>query len=253
MSDVFDVGIIGPAWLAGLLVLATHVPLGRQVVQRGIIFLDLAVAQIAGLGILVAQTGEWGGLVQQLVAYGAGITGALVLYWTERRWAVVQEAIIGVAFILAATAGMIVIAASPHGHEYLDNLLSGQILWVEYAQLVPLALLYAIVLLVWSVLGHRTGAWLFYLLFAITVTASVQLIGVYLVFASLIIPALFTRSLSANGLLAGYVIGILGYTVGLLASAWLDLPSGPLIVWVLAVCGAGWALLKGKPAHRNPA
>ena len=242
MSDVFALDIIGPAWLAGLLVLATHVPLGHQVVRRGIIFLDLAVAQIAGLGVLLAQISEWGGPLQQLVAYAAGITGATLLYWTERRWAGVQEAIIGVAFILAATAGMLVIAASPHGHEHLGNLLAGQILWVEYQQLVPLALLSGVVLILWFSLGQRTAAWLFYLLFAVTVTASVQLIGVYLVFASLIIPALFTREQSAYSLPAGYAIGVVGYTAGLLVSTWLDLPAGPVIVWSLALCGGVWAL-----------
>lgn len=248
MNLPVDIDIIGPAWLAGLLVLSTHVPLGRQVIMRGIIFLDLAVAQIAGLAVMVARTGEWSDPVQTLVAYAAGITGALLLYQTERRWPDVQEAIIGTAFILAATTGMIVVATSPHGHEYLDDLLSGQILWVEYHQLIPLTALYAVVLILWLVFGHRTGGWLFYLLFAAAITASVQLVGVYLVFASLIIPALAARNIPRHAVWNGLIIGMVGYTLGLFLSAWLDLPAGPVIVWSLAMAGIAWSLLRGNKA-----
>ena len=243
MNLPVDVGIIGPAWLAGLLVLSTHVPLGRRVIARGIIFLDLAVAQIAGLGVMIAQANTWDDNVQMLVAYATGITGALLLYWTERRWPDVQEAIIGAAFILAATAGMIVVATSPHGHEFLDDLLSGQILWVDYRQLLPLAILYAGVLALWLGIGHRAGDWLFYLLFAVAITASVQLVGVYLVFASLIIPALTAKNVQRGATSFALATGITGYTLGLLLSTWFDLPAGPVIVWSLAACGITGTLI----------
>ncbi len=237
MSLTIDTSIIGPAWIAGLLVLSTHVPLGRQVIARGIIFLDLAVAQIAGLGVLVARASEWSEPAQALTAYAAGIGGALLLSLAERRWADVQEAIIGCAFILAATAGMIVVASSPHGHEYLDDLLSGQVLWTEYAELVPLAVISAVVLGIWLVAGQRVGGWLFYLLFAVAVTASVQLVGIYLVFASLIIPALAVKNMQRGAAALALATGVAGYTLGLLFSTWFDLPAGPVIVWSLAGCG----------------
>ena len=190
MTGAFDPDILGPAFLTGLLVLSTHVPLGRQVIERGIIFLDLAIAQIAGLGVLAIQLLDWHAAGEQALAYGAAISGALLLSVCERRWAEVQEALIGVSFILAATAGMLVIAGNPQGGEHLHSLLAGQILWVEYGQLLPVLLLYAAVLVLWFLFGRRAGNWLFYTLFAVSVTASVQLVGVYLVFASLIIPAL---------------------------------------------------------------
>ncbi len=249
MTAGLDLTILGPAMVAGLLVLATHVPLGRQVIRRGIIFLDLAVAQIAGLGVLVAQVAGWTGhgMTGQWAAYGAALIGAGILYGCERRWREVQEAVIGASFVLAATAGMLVIAGNPHGSEHLHSLLAGQILWVEYGELVPLAVLYAVVLATWAVLGRRLGSWLFYLLFAVTVTASVQLVGIYLVFASLILPALAVRRMGAGGLWWGYLAGALGYGAGLLVSAVFDLPAGPVIVWTLAVGALLVALL--RPRH----
>ncbi len=239
-----ELTIIGPAFLAGLLVLATHVPLGRQVIRRGIIFLDLAIAQIAGLAVLTAQVFGWGHALQPWIAYAAAVIGALLLYLCERRWGDVQEALIGVAFILAATGGMLVIAGSPQGGEHLHSLLAGQILWTEYEQLSALAALSALVLALWFSLGRRTGSWLFYLLFALSVTASVQLVGVYLVFASLIIPALAVRG--RHGLGIGYLIGAIGYGAGLLTSMVTDLPAGPVIVWCLAVAGLLWGLFTSR-------
>lgn len=243
MSDAIDFSIIGPAFLAGLFILATHVPLGRHVIKRGIIFLDLAVAQMAGLGVLMVQVLDWHGTGQQWFAYGAALAGALLLYACERRWGDIQEALIGVSFILAATAGMLVVAGNPQGGEHLHALLAGQILWTEYAQLTPLAVLYGVLLLLWFPLHRRMGGWLFYALFAIAVTASVQLVGVYLVFASLIIPALAVRKRHARGLIWGYLIGAVGYGIGLTISASADLPAGPVIVWSLAASALVFSVL----------
>ena len=242
MNDAIDISIVGPAFAAGMLVLVTHVPLGIHVIKRGIIFLDLAIAQIAGLGVLAAQVMDWHGPGEQWIAYGAGLAGALLLYGCERHWGNVQEALIGVSFILAASAGMLVIAGNPQGGEHLHSLLAGQILWVEYAQLIPLAGLYALVLILWFTLGRHAGPWLFYSLFAVAVTASVQLVGVYLVFASLIIPALAVRNQRQAALIRGYLVGAAGYAIGLAISAGADLPAGPVIVWSLAGCALGTSM-----------
>jgi len=247
--QALDVSIIGPALLAGLLVIATHVPLGRAVLNRGIIFIDLAIAQIAGLGVIAANVFGWetDGWQIQVAAVSAAMLGAVMLHWTEKRFEKIQEALIGVVFVLAATLGLLLLANNPHGGEQLKDLLVGQILWVSYSQLWPIAILYAVVLLAWFTLDiskrHRL---LFYLLFAITFTASVQLIGVYLVFASLIIPALATRNIRQNWrLLSAYVVGIVGYASGLVASALWDLPSGAMIVWCLAIVGLTTATFCG--------
>lgn len=233
-----DAGILGPAFLAGLLVIATHVPLGQQVLRRGIIFIDLAIAQIAGLGVIAAHSLGWveNGWGVQFAAVAAALVGALLLTWTDRRWPQIQEALIGVSFVLAATAAILLLSFDPHGGEQLKELLVGQILWVTFSDLLPVALLYAAVLAFWLLRGARLGSLGFYLLFAVCVTASVQLIGVYLVFASLIIPALATRALRGAGqLLWGYALGGAGYALGLAVSALYDLPSGAVVVWTLAV------------------
>ena len=147
-----------------------------------------------------------------------------------------QEAQIGVLFVLAATAGILLLAKNPHGGEHLRDLLAGQILWVSYQQLaLPLvaAVITLALLRVWRERLSRLG---FYLLFALAVTVSVQLVGVYLVFATLIVPALGARRHSqARRLRLAYAIGVAGYAIGLLLSSMLDLPSGALIVWCLAL------------------
>jgi len=241
--DGLDLSILGPAFVAGLLVLSTHVPLGRQVLSRGIIFIDLAIAQIAGLGIIAADSFGWepNGWAVQGVAVGAALLGALLLNWTEKRFRDIQEALIGILFVVAATGGILLLSHNPHGGEHLKELLVGQILWVSYQQLIPVAILYAVVLALWFGTRHSRSL-LFYALFALTVTASVQLVGVYLVFSSLIIPALAMRQVKRNALWLAYGLGACAYALGLVASALFDLPTGAVIVWALAVLGVlgGW-------------
>ncbi|MBK4738936.1 metal ABC transporter permease [Noviherbaspirillum pedocola] len=231
-----DLSIIAPAFAAGALVLATHVPLGAQVLKRGIVFIDLAIAQIAALGVIIAGMAELeAGWIVQLAAASAAVLGALLLTWTERRWPEVQEAQIGVVFVLAATGSLLLLAHNPHGGEHLRDLLAGQILWVRFDQL----LLPAIATIVIGFLAFRFEGRLprvaFYLLFALAVTISVQLVGVYLVFASLIVPALAVRNYPAGRRIAiAFAVGIAGYALGLVLSLVYDLPSGALIVWCLA-------------------
>jgi len=239
-ADALDFSIVWPAFIAGLLVTVTHVPLGVQVLNRGIVFIDLAVAQIAGLGVVF---GDWlgfepqGGAVQ-IAALAAALAGALLLDWTEKLWPEVQEAVIGVTFILAANAAILLLAANPHGSEHLKDLLVGQILWVSPGRLALAALAYAVLLGVWFGLGPRIGRTGFYLVFACAVTVSVQLVGLYLVFTTLIVPALATRYFMRWRLAAGYALGALGYAAGLALSLVSDLPAGPLIVCTMTGIGA---------------
>lgn len=247
-----DMGILGPACLAGLIVLSTHVPLGVQVLSRGIIFIDLAIAQIAALGVIAA--GYLGideqGLGVQLAAATAALAGAGLLAWTDRRWPSHQEALIGTLFVLAATGALLLLANNPQGSEHLKDLLVGQILWVGVAQLVPAAVLSVLLLAFMCWRKGRLEGLGFYALFALAITASVQLVGVYLVFASLIVPALATAGMTGRGrLFLAYLIGALGYASGLALSAVFDLPSGALIVWTLAACAL---LAQCLPAARGP-
>src|SRR5262252_2517528 len=239
-----ELGILFPAFLAGLLVLATHVPLGQQVLNRGIVFIDLAIAQVAGLGVTAAASfgSEPLGWQVQAAAVGAALLGALVLTWTEKVWPEVQEALIGVLFVVAACVELLLLANNPHGGEHLKDLLVGQILWVNPRQLGAVAVLTLVLLAIWIMFGTKLGRIGFYAVFAFAVTASVQLVGVYLVFASLIIPALATRAVAGRRRQwIAYGTGVIAYAVGLAVSAVADLPSGAVVVMTMAVLGIACA------------
>jgi zinc/manganese transport system permease protein len=243
--------ILWPAFLAGAIVVATHVPLGQQVLSRGIVFIDLAIAQVAGFGVIAAHYFglDVGGWVTQLAAVGAALAAALLLTWTERHRGDIQEALIGVLFVLASTAQILLLANDPHGGEDLKDLLAGQILWVSPAQLLRAAGLTALFLLVWFRWRERFGRVGFYVLFAVMVTVSVQLVGVYLVFTSLIVPAVATyRHAAGRQLTLGYALGFASYLVGLALSVLTDLPSSAVIVWTMAVLAIVLHLANRAPA-----
>ncbi|MFO1402487.1 MAG: metal ABC transporter permease [Steroidobacteraceae bacterium] len=257
MSALHDaLGILLPAMIAGVLVVLSHVPLGLQVLARGIVFIDLAVAQVAGLGVILAHAlglaGEgWG---TQAAAVVAALLGSLLLTWTERRRPEVQEALIGVLFVLASTAQILLLANDPHGGEDLKDLLAGQILWVSASQLWRAAALTALFVLVWWRWREQVGRAGFYVLFALVVTVSVQMVGVYLVFSSLIVPALAVYRFPARQRLGlGLALSVVSYGAGLLLSALLDLPASPMIVWTMALAGTAIHLLaprrQGEPVH----
>ena len=247
-----EFSLLLPALIAGLLVTATHVPLGIQVLNRGIVFIDIAIAQIAGVGVIAADFFGWEGqgIAVQAAALAAALLGALFLTWTEKRWPDIQEAIIGTVFVLAATLSVLLLASNPHGGEYLKDMLVGQILWVSHTQVIVVAVLTAVVLAAWFSVGReRLGRVGFYLLFGVSVTASVQMVGVYLVFSSLIIPALASRNAVRLRLTKAYAVGGLGYLFGLLASNLFDLPTGAIIVWAMAIVGIVFSSLERSGAR----
>lgn len=230
--------ILLPAFAAGLVVLASHVVMGRQVLRRGIIFIDLAIAQVAAVGAVLAVAVhdlEHLPLVHWWLPLLFALAGAALIAWFERVAPTELEALIGCLYVIAAVAAMLVLANDPHGGELLKQLLSGQILWTDWDALVWPAVFTAVVC--GLMLGRpalANGRW-FYPLFALMITFSVQLVGVYLVFASLILPALAGNRFSgAKSLLIGYGVGVLGYLVGLALSAYRDLPAGATVVISLA-------------------
>lgn len=248
-----EISLLIPAFLAGVIVLISHVPLGMQVLARGIVFIDLAIAQIAGLGVIGADLlgFEPQGFGVQIAAVSAALLGALWLTYSEKRWPEVQEALIGILFVLAATGSILLLAHNVHGGEHLKDMLVGQILWVTLPQLPLAALVSLSVALLWLTQRQRLGVFGFYALFAFGVTVSVQLVGVYLVFASLIVPAMATRHYAGKKrLVFAYLNGVLAYAVGLLASSYWDLPAGAVIVWAMVLLGL---LVYGLGPQRHPA
>jgi zinc/manganese transport system permease protein len=144
----------------------------------------------------------------------------------------VQEAVIGVTFILAASGALILLASNPHGAEHLKELLVGQILWVSPGRLPVVAAASAVILLAWFAAGSAPAA---LLLSALRVRRDRfgPAGGLYLVFTTLIVPALATRRFTRWRLAVSYALGTAGYALGLVISTLSDWPSGPAIVWVM--------------------
>lgn len=229
--------LLGMPLLAGLLVLSTHVALGHQVLQRGIVFIDLALAQVAALGSLVAGSLAPDGWSFP-VALGFALVGALAMAALGRRHPAYQEALIGLIYVGSATAAVLWVAEDPHGAQKLASTLSGDILWVTGADLALLAGVTGLAWLVFALAPAWSRGPGFYLLFAVLVTVSVQQLGLYLVFCTLIVPALATRHLLRLPAWAAYGLGVAGYSLGLLLSLYLDWPSGASVVLALLALGA---------------
>ena len=180
----------------------------------------------------------------QIAALAAALAGALLLTWTERIWPEVQEAVIGVMFVLGATGSVLLLASNVHGSEHLRDLLVGQILWAQ-----PIAARVgggastprssrcgSACARGWATSASMCCS-------RVAVTVSVQLVGLYLVFATLIVPPLATRRMTRRRLPAAWSLGLAGYAIGLVLSTALDLPSGPVIVWVLVALALAWQAL----------
>lgn len=245
LMETSHLSILVPAFAAGLLVLASHVLLGRQVLIRGIIFIDLAVAQAAATGALLAGLlmDEHGDGIRQATAGGAALLMVLVLHALEKRLPEIQEALIGGSYILLACIAIVAVAGHTQGGEHISELINGQILWTDNSSLLWLGLASAIAVLMNLSFRHPLAA--FYIPFALAITAAVQVVGVYLVFASLIFPALACRSISpGKGWIAGMTVGTLGYAAGLITSLAFDLPSGAVIVIALALLALLFALTR---------
>jgi len=241
--------ILLPAFFAGFIVLITHIPLGRIILQRGIIFLDLALAQIVGMGIIAAGLigFEPHGWELQTVAFISAMLGAFILSYSERIAGKHQEALIGVVFVLAATGSLILLSGNPQGGEHLQKVLVGQILWVEWRQLILPGVMSLFILSIYFLKYELFKGPLFYLLFAFAITNSVQLVGVYLVFAFLILPALSVIKLDKKpAIYLSLLIGVVGLTFGLVMSVLTDLPSGALIVWFTALSAVLFPMLLAK-------
>lgn len=256
--DLTLFSIIAPALVATLLVAATHVPLGVEVLKRGIIFIDLATAQIAGLGAVAATVylGEAHGFKDMVIvnafAFGAAVLSGLFFSWTERNLQRYQEALIGCSFVLAASMALLILANQPLGSDEIKDLLAGQVLFVDWTRIAVIAAVYLPILLIWFKWREKLGRFGFYLIFAIVVTTSVQVVGVYLVFATLIFPALGAQVVTMERRLPiAYTMSFIGVFLGLIASMLLDYPTGPALVWSLAITAllgslGLWRMRKGR-------
>ena len=260
MIDVIQ--FLWPAFLVAVCLVGIHAYFGIMVLARKVIFVDLALAQIAALGATVAFM--LGHPPQSIATYGYSLTFTLlaaVLLAFTRAWGtrVPQEALIGVIYVVAAATAILLIDRAPQGAEHLKQILTGNILTSGFSDLAVIAPLYSAVgLLHWLLRRHMTGAgslaweFVFYATFGIVVTSSVAIAGVLLVFSFLIIPAtigiLLADSLSRQ-LAIGWIIGVLVSAAGLAASFVFDLPTGAAMVCAfgvsLALAGVLYPFVRG--------
>jgi zinc/manganese transport system permease protein len=264
MSDAL--AFLLPPFLVAVCLVGIHTYFGLQVLARRVIFVDLALAQVAALGATVGFM--LGHPAQGLAAYGYSLAfavAAAALLAGTRAWAgrVPQEALIGVVYVVAAAASILLIDRAPQGAEHLKQILTGNILTSGTDELAVIVPLYAAVGAVHWMLRRRLDgagpfAWefVFYATFGVVVTSSVAIAGVLLVFSFLIIPAaigVIYASSPARQLAIGWTTGTLASAVGLGLSFALDLPTGATMVCTfgaaLAVAGLLWPLVRAGRAQ----
>ncbi|GAB4168824.1 MAG: hypothetical protein Kow00108_02160 [Calditrichia bacterium] len=247
--------IMGPAFFECLVLVGIHSYLGLHVIKRKVIFVDLALAQIAALGttvgflfgILPGTTGAY------WFSLGFAMVGAAIFSITRfRHEKIPQEAVIGLAYALAAAIAILVIDKAPHGAEHIKELLTGSILWVKWGTIGKAALVYSAVGIFHYIyrnkfllisenpeaayeagINVRLWDFLFYVSFGIVITHSVGTAGVLLVFVFLIVPAIASILITDvlwKQLLIGWGMGLIVSVMGLYISYVADLPSGPTVV-----------------------
>lgn len=247
--------IMAPAFFECLILVGIHSYLGLHVIKRKVIFVDLALAQVAALGttvgflfgILPGTTGAY------WFSLGFAMIGAAVFSLSRfRNEKIPQEAVIGLVYALAAAIAILVIDKAPHGAEHIKELLTGSILWVKWSTILHAAIVYAAVGLFHFIfrdkfllisnhpekayeqgLSVRFWDFLFYVTFGIVITHSVGTAGVLLVFVFLVVPAITSIMITDvlwKQLLIGWSMGLIVSVVGLYISYIADLPSGPTVV-----------------------
>jgi len=275
---MMDLSLFLPPLVACLVIVAIHSYLGLHVIAREVIFVDLSLAQMAALGSAVAILAGSQPDSTVALAYSLGFAtlgaGVFALTRSDERGTVPQEAIIGIVYVVASAAAILVADRTPRGGEAIKDILVGSLLWVDWSTIARLAGIYAVLGLFHWVLRRRfltisfdpsvaiARGWsirwwdfLFYLSFGIVITFSVPIAGVLLVFSFLVVPAAvafqFTRrqrSLAAISWLAG----TLASAAGLWVSFRYDLPTGPVIVCMFGLVLLGAYGVRRLSAIRYP-
>jgi zinc/manganese transport system permease protein len=239
-------GFLFYPFLGCVLLILIHAYFGIHILERGIIFVDLAMAQFIALGIAVAFLTGHEGWGRNVYAALFAVLGASILSMARRIIRIVNvEAFIGVLYIFSLSASILILDHTPHGIEEFRTILNGNILWVTPADILKTLLLYAAIGLLHFIFrqkffelsaGNSNGTFwefLFFLTFAFVLVSSVQLAGILQVFSFLVIPALIGRLYTRDPLkilVGGWGIGLAASMVGIVLSYKMDLPTAPLIV-----------------------
>jgi zinc/manganese transport system permease protein len=239
-------------FLGCVLLILIHAYFGIHILERGIIFVDLAMAQFIALGIAMAfLLGHEDAMHRTVYAILFAILGASILSMARRIKQIVNmEAFIGVLYIFSLAASILILDHTPHGLEEFKAILNGNILWVTPSDLFKTFVLYAAIGLFHVIFrrkffelstGNGNGIFwefLFFLSFAFVLVSSVQLAGILQVFSFLVIPALIGRLYTRDPvkiLVGGWGIGLAASMAGITLSYKWDLPTAPLIVASLSI------------------
>lgn len=237
-------------FLACLLLILIHTWFGIHILERGIIFVDLALAQFIGIGIALNLL--LGRQEQYALPLAFAFGGALILATARRLSGLVNiEAFIGVLYIFSLSASLLILDKAPHGLEEFKGILNGNILWVTPRDLIATAAVYGVIGLLHFLLRKKLYALsfgqtkngfrlelLFFGSFAVVLVKSVQLAGILQVFSFLVIPALIGRLFCrepSQVLLVGWLAGTSVSLIGTVLSFTLDMPTAPVIVAALAL------------------
>jgi zinc/manganese transport system permease protein len=260
MLEILSYQFVWLAIICSLILAGIHAYLGFHIVSRGVIFVDLSLAQVAALGAVVAPMigVHEGGVGHYLVALLFTFVGAWIISVARTEdESVPQEAFIGILYAGAAAATILALAGQPGGMEELQHMLAGSLLTVTPNELVTLAILFAVIGIIHFVFrdrffyltsnrndavakGWKVTWWdfLFYATFGVVVTSAVRIAGVFLVFSLLVIPpviALLISKRSSHRLTLGWIVAFIASVGGIFASVGLDLPTGPSIIAVLVL------------------
>ncbi|MBL1272010.1 MAG: zinc/manganese transport system permease protein [Marinobacter maritimus] len=233
------------------------VPLGYQVIARGVIFADLAIAQWASLGTLAGTAGTCFVLNQNLA--GASVTSlvfallaAVAVQLILRHLGEAKEAGIGILYVLGASFAVLLVSNDPHGAQSLQRAASGDLLWASQELVIATAVM---AFLVW-LLGYWFPGWIsgafFIPVFAIAVTYAVSLAGIYVVFATLIITPLIVGSLHGKKPLTASICAIIGHLLAIACSVIRDVPVGPAIVVATLFTACVWPIVVGQRRFNKP-
>jgi zinc/manganese transport system permease protein len=269
-------------FVACLVLAPLHCYVGMHIVRRGVIFIDLSLAQVAALGTTVGLLAGFHD--NPLLLYATSLlfafAGAFFFAFVRTREEVIpQEAIIGIVYVVASAAAVLVLQRTPHGGEELKEMLVGAILFVTWLDILKAGILFAVLAILHTIFRRqllavsfeprgdyakrlRARVWdsLFYVLFALLVTTSVRIGGILLVFSWLIVPTvaalLFTQKLS-RALVWAIVFSVVANAIGLIVSGSGDLPTGACLVTALGGLLAVAAIVRGlffrRPANEEAA
>jgi len=241
--------LLYPALLLAILLVFIHAIFGLEIIKRGVIFTDLAIGQFAAIGVAVSLL-FFEGAYSFVLTFLFALIGASVIAFATYRVKHI-EAFIGMLYALGASSIIILLANTTQGTELFSKLQATDILFITTSDLLEPAILYSLVAGIFFLFYHRLEGvakeLLFFTLLALTVTSSVQLAGVLVVFVLLIVPAFLALLQSRFAQLPfAWVVGSVLIMIALVASYQLDLPTGYTIVFIASLVGVFSALVFAK-------